>query len=109
MGLITGIAASLSMSASEYLSQKSEKGTKSPINVSFYTGIAYILTVMLLVAPYFLLSDYTALGVTVFDAVLAVFFFSFFVSVVKELLFRKMFLEILFISLGVAVVSFIIG
>lgn len=109
-GLITGIAASLSMSASEYLSQKSEEGSKSPVKASFYTGVAYVLTVLLLVAPYFLLSDYyVALGVTVLDAALVVLFFSFFVSVVKELSFRKMFLEILVISLGVAGVSFIIG
>jgi len=109
-GLITGIAASLSMSASEYLSQKSEKTSKSPIKASFYTGTAYILTVLLLVAPFFLLADYyMALGVTVLDAVFVVLFFSFFVSVVKELSFRRMFLEMLFVGLGVAAVSFILG
>ncbi|MFQ6053708.1 MAG: VIT1/CCC1 transporter family protein [Candidatus Bathyarchaeia archaeon] len=109
-GLITGIAASLSMSASEYLSQKSERGSKSPIKASFYTGIAYISTVLLLVTPYFVFADYyVALGVTVLGGVLIIFFFTFFISVVKELSFRKIFLEILFISLGVAAVSFIIG
>jgi len=109
-GLITGIAASLSMSASEYLSQKSEKTSKSPVKASFYTGVAYILTVMLLVAPFFLLADYyMALGITVLDAAFVVLFFSFFVSVVKGLSFRRMFLEMLFIGLGVAAVSFIMG
>lgn len=109
-GLITGIAASLSMSASEYLSQKSEKGSRSPIKASFYTGVAYILTVLLLVAPYFLFADYyLALGITVLDAVLVVLLFSYFVSVVKDLSFKKMFLEILAISLGVAAVSFVVG
>jgi len=108
-GLITGAAASMSMSASEYLSQKSEKG-RSPMKASFYTGVAYVLTVLLLVAPYFMFSDYyVALGVTVLNAVLVVLFFSFFVSVVKELSFQRMFLEILSISLGVAAVSFVIG
>ena len=109
-GLITGIAASLSMSTSEYLSQKSEKGSKSPVKASFYTGIAYILTVLFLVIPYFIFADYyIALGVTVLDAVLVIFFFTFFISVVKELSFRKMFFEILFISLGIAAISFVIG
>lgn len=109
-GLITGIAASLSMSASEYLSQKSEKGSKNPVKASFYTGIAYILTVLLLVIPYFLLGNYyVALGVTVVDAALVVLVFSFFVSVVKEIPFKRMFLEVLFISLGVAAASFLIG
>ncbi len=109
-GLITGIAASLSMSASEYLSQKSEKTSKNPLKASFYTGIAYVLTVLLLVVPYFVFADYyVALGVTLLNAVLVIVVFTFFVSVVKDISFRRMFLEILFISLGVAAVSFVIG
>jgi VIT1/CCC1 family predicted Fe2+/Mn2+ transporter len=109
-GLVTGIAASLSMSASEYLSQKSEKGKKNPVKASFYTGIAYILTVLILIFPYFAFTNYyIALGITVLEAILVVLVFTFFISVVKELSFRKMFLEILFISLGVAAVSFMIG
>ena len=43
-GLITGVAASLSMATSEYLSTKSESSTKNPFKASFYTGIAYVLT-----------------------------------------------------------------
>jgi len=109
-GLITGIAASLSMSASEYLSEKSEKGSKNPIKASFYTGIAYVLTVLLLVIPYFVFANYyVALGVTLLDAVLIILIFTFFVSIVKDLSFRKMFLEILLISLGVAGASYVIG
>jgi len=109
-GLITGIAASLSMASSEYLSQKSEKGSKSPVKAMLYTGIAYILTVLLLVTPYFLFGDYrVALGATLTGAIFVVLFFSFFVSVVKELSFKRMFLEMIFISLGVAAVSFTLG
>ncbi|MBS7633279.1 VIT1/CCC1 transporter family protein [Candidatus Bathyarchaeota archaeon] len=109
-GLITGIAASLSMSASEYLSQKSEKEDRNPLRASFYTGISYVLTVLLLTTPYFVFENYyLSLAVTVLDAVLIIFVFSFFVAVVKELSFKKMFFEILSISLGVAAVSFIIG
>ena len=108
-GLITGIAASLSMAASEYLSQKSEKG-KSPLKASLYTGTVYFLTVLLLVVPYYLLDDYfRALGVTFIVVVSVVLFFTFFLSVVKEMSFRRLFLEMLFISLGVAAVSFVIG
>jgi VIT1/CCC1 family predicted Fe2+/Mn2+ transporter len=109
-GLITGIAASLSMSASEYLSQKSEGNGKSPVKASFYTGIVYFLTVLLLVTPYFILVDYyLALAVMVTAVVCVVLFFSFFVSVVKELSFKRMFLEMLAISLGVAAISFVVG
>jgi len=108
-GVITGIAASLSMAASEYLSQKSEKG-ESLLRASLYTGTVYILTVFLLVIPYFLLADYfQALGTMVVVVVSVVLFFTFFLSVVKELPFRRLFLEMLCISLGVAAVSFVIG
>ncbi|MEM2970573.1 MAG: VIT1/CCC1 transporter family protein [Candidatus Bathyarchaeia archaeon] len=109
-GLITGISASLSMSASEYLSQKSEKENRNPVKASFYTGLAYILTVLLLTTPYFVFENYyLSLLVTVLDAVLVIIIFSFFVAVVKELSFKKMFFEMLTISLGVAAVSFVIG
>jgi len=110
IGLITGISAAMSMSASEYLSQKSEKAEKSPLKASFYTGIAYILTVLMLVAPYFMLERYYfALIGALLMGVLVIFVFTFFVSVVNEVTFRRMFLEMLAISMGVAAISFLIG
>ncbi len=109
-GLITGIAASLSMAASEYLSQKSEGGRTSPLKASIYTGIAYIFTVLFLVFPYFVFSHYmVALAFTLIDAVIVILLFSFFVSVVKDIRFKSIFLEMFFISFGVAFLSFIIG
>ncbi len=109
-GLITGISASLSMAASEYLSQKSEGNAKSPLKASFYTGIAYVLTVLLLISPFFIFPVYyISLGVTILMAVLVILFFTFFTSVVKEISFKKMFTEMLVISLGVAGISFVIG
>src|SRR4026209_2850478 len=56
-GLITGIAASMSMAASEYLSTRSEETTKQPVRAAIYTGIAYISTVALLILPYLLLDN----------------------------------------------------
>lgn len=109
-GLITGVAASLSMSASEYLSQKSEKSGKSPLRASLYTGLTYLATVMILSTPYLLLSDYRiALAIMFLSISIIVSIFTFFVSITKEISFRKMFLEMLLISLGVATVSFVIG
>jgi VIT1/CCC1 family predicted Fe2+/Mn2+ transporter len=109
-GLITGIAASLSMSASEYLSQKSEEKAKDPLKAAFYTGFAYIIAVALLVMPYFILSDYfIALAATLLIAILIILVFSQFVAVVKDRSFKKLFLEMVCISLGIAAVSFIIG
>lgn len=108
-GVITGIAAALSMAASEYLSQKSEGGN-NPLKAAFYTGLAYIFAVTLLVVPYFLFSHYLmALALTLFDALIIILFFTFFISVVKDKNFSKLFLEMVIISFGVAFISFLIG
>jgi len=110
VGLITGIAASLSMMSSEYLSQKSEEGGKSPLKASVYTGIAYIFAVAVLDAPFFLSSNALLdISMTVLCAVIITFIFTYFISVTKDLSFRKRFAEMASISLGVAAVSFLIG
>ena len=109
LGLITGISASLSMGASEYLSKRQEKEDRA-FSSSLYTGIAYIITVMLLVLPFLLFSNpFINLGITVIIAVLIIFFFNFYISVAKDLSFRHRFLEMAGISVAVAIISFLIG
>ncbi|MCM8792163.1 MAG: VIT1/CCC1 transporter family protein [Candidatus Omnitrophica bacterium] len=110
VGLITGIAASMSMSASEYLSTKQEETTKSPLKASIYTGFAYVGTVILLVLPYFIFKNiFLCLGWVILGAILVVLIFTFYISVAKGLSFRQRFLEMSGISLGIAVINFIIG
>jgi len=110
-GLITGVAASLSMAASEYLSQRSEGTTSTdPKKAAVYTGITYIVTVALLILPFLLLqSPYIALVFTLIGAVLVIFVFTFYISVAKDLPFWKRFAEMAAISLGIAAISFVIG
>lgn len=109
-GLITGVAAALSMASSEYLSQKAEAGGKRARKAALYTGLAYILTVFLLVAPYFLISSYLlALAVALTDAFFVILAFTFYMATTKELPFRRTFLEMILLSWGVAAVSFVIG
>jgi VIT1/CCC1 family predicted Fe2+/Mn2+ transporter len=109
-GFITGIAASFSMAASEYLSTKSEGEAQSPIKAAVYTGLAYVLTVLFLIFPYLLFESYfLCLGLTVINAVLVILIFNFYVSVAKDLDFKRRFLEMVSISLGVAALSFLIG
>jgi len=112
-GLITGIAASLSMGASEYLSTKSEadeEGLKDPVKASIYTSFAYILTVAFLILPFFVLPNvYIALGATLVNALIVILLFTFYVSVAKDLPFRKRFLEMASLSLCVAALTFAIG
>lgn len=111
VGIITGISAALSMAASEYLSTKTEGNTNvHPGTASVYTGLAYILTVILLILPYLLISNiYVSLLVMILIAVVIIAFFNFYISVVKSMPFKKRFLEMVSISLGVAAISFVIG
>ena len=109
IGLITGISASLSMAASEYLSTKAD-GKDNALKSATYTGIAYVITVILLILPFFLISNYiTSLIVTISIAVFIIFVFNYYISITKEYSFKKRFFEMALISLGVAIISFAIG
>jgi VIT1/CCC1 family predicted Fe2+/Mn2+ transporter len=110
VGLIMGVAASLSMGASEYLSQRSDGGPTNPVKASVYTGVAYIVTVALLILPFLIFtSPFYALMLTLLGAVMVIFLFTFYLSVAKDLPFWRRFAEMLIISLGIAAISFIIG
>jgi len=109
-GLVTGIAAALSMAASEYLSTKAEKTKKDPVKASIYTGIAYIVTVILLILPYLIISNYfVALAVMMTTVFAIIAFFSFYMSVLKDEKFSQHFLSMAAISVGVALISFLFG
>lgn len=109
IGLITGISASFSMAASEFLSKKQEK-EENALKSSIYTGIAYIITVSLLILPFLLLPNhFLNLGLSVLMAILIILGFNFYISVAKDLPFKKRFLEMAGISLGVTAISFGIG
>lgn len=109
-GLITGIAASFSMAASDYLSKKADNTEKNPARSATYTGTAYILTVALLILPYLLFNHYLlCLGLTLFTAILIIFGFNYYISVAKALNFKRRFTEMAVISLGVSALTFGIG
>lgn len=109
-GLVTGIAASLSMAASEYLSTGSEDTEKNPVRASIYTGIAYVVTVALLILPFLLLHNaYLALGISIATSVAIIALFNFYISVAKDLPFARRFFEMAGLSLSVAAFSFLVG
>ena len=90
-GAITGIAAALSMAA-------------------VYTGIAYVITVVVLILPFVLLSNvYWGLGVCLFGALVIIAIFNYYYSIVKTESFRHRFTEMAIISIGIAAISFLIG
>jgi VIT1/CCC1 family predicted Fe2+/Mn2+ transporter len=109
VGLVTGISAALSMAASDYLSSKAEGDSKAKKS-AVYTGIAYFITVIILILPFLLLSSkFIALGTTLFAAVMIIFCFNYYISVAKDLNFKARFFEMTLISLGVATFSFFVG
>jgi VIT1/CCC1 family predicted Fe2+/Mn2+ transporter len=109
-GIITGIAGALSMSSSEYLSNKAEGKNDLAVKSSIFTGIAYIIAVVFLVAPYLIFkSPFIALLVALFDSILIVFLFTYYISVANDQPFRKRFLEMVVLSTVVGLISFGLG
>jgi len=109
-GIITGIAGALSMASSEYLSNKSEGKEEGAVKSAIFTGIAYVIAVVFLVAPYFILtSPFASLVVAVLDSVLIVFLFSYYISIVNEQPLKKRFFEMVVLSTVVALISFGLG
>jgi len=109
VGLITGIAASMSMAVSNYLASKEDK-QKNPLFSGYITGLAYIFTVITLVLPFFLFNKaMIALGISLIFAVLIIALFNFYASVVKQDNFFSRFFTMAIISLSVASINFGIG
>ena len=119
-GLVTGISASFSMGASEYLSSRAEKKSESAVRAAFFTWISYLITVLMLVSPYLLFSSGSpdfqglephiqALVCTFIIGLLIVAVFNFYVSVVEEVSFRSRFTEMAAILGVVSLISYGIG
>lgn len=110
-GLIVGISATFSMASSEFLAARSE-GRSDALKSCSYTGIAYLLTVIALIAPYLLLGSaqyILALVLMLLVVVLIIAGFTYYTSVAMDQPFRSRFLEMAGISITVAVVSFFVG
>ena len=110
-GLIIGISATFSMASSEFLAARSE-GRDDAFKSCTYTGIAYLITVVLLIAPYLILGNeqfLLALICMLIIVVLIIAGFTYYTSVAQDQPFRSRFLEMAFISIGVAVISFFVG
>ncbi len=110
VGLITGTVMVLSVASTEYLATKSGEGGRSPFKAALYGGLTNIVTFLFLLFPYLIFDNvYLSLGVMIFNAIVVVFLFSFYISVAREISFRKRFSEMVLLSLGVAALAFVIG
>lgn len=110
-GIITGVSATFSMAASNYLAERADNNPKA-LKSSIYTGMAYLITVVLLVLPYLLLpaNMYAlAFAIMLVTVILIIMFFNYYISVAKEEPFLKNFVTMALISLSVALISYIIG
>jgi VIT1/CCC1 family predicted Fe2+/Mn2+ transporter len=111
--LVSGLAATLAMMASEYMSQKTENhdGKKgNPLKAALYAGGIYLSMVLLIVAPYFIFQNHIhAMLVTVSAVFIVMVVFTFFMSVVKDLKFGKLLTESLVITVMVVIASYAIG
>ena len=110
-GLIVGISATFSMAFSEFLAARSE-GRSDALKSCSYTGIAYLLTVVALIAPYLIFPTHQyipALICMLAVVILIIAGFTYYTSVAQDQPFKSRFLEMAVISVSVAVVSFIVG
>ena len=110
-GLIVGISATFSMASSEFLAARSE-GRTDALKSCSYTGVAYLLTVIALIAPYLLLpaTAFVPALILMLGVVIAIIAgFTYYTSVAQDQPFKRRFLEMALISTGVAVLSFVVG
>jgi len=110
-GLIIGISATFSMASSEFLAARSE-GRTDAFKSCTYTGIAYLITVILLILPYLLLgsAQYIAALICMLAIVILIIAgFTYYTSVAQDQPFKSRFLEMAGISVSVAVISFVVG
>lgn len=110
-GLIIGISATFSMASSEFLAARSE-GRSDAFKSCTYTGIAYLVTVVLLIAPYLIFSNaqyLLALVCMLIVVILIIAGFTYYTSVAQGQPFKSRFLEMAIISISVAVISFVVG
>ena len=110
-GLILGISATFSMASSEFLSAKSE-GRSDALKSCTYTGIAYLVTVVLLIAPYLIFGNaqyMLALACMLVIVILIIAGFTYYTSVAQDQPVKSRFIEMATISISVAVLSFLVG
>jgi VIT1/CCC1 family predicted Fe2+/Mn2+ transporter len=80
------------------------------VKSAVFTGIAYLIAVVFLVAPYLIFtSPFIALIWALADSILIVFLFTYYISVANDQPFKKRFAEMVVLSTVVGLVSFGLG
>lgn len=109
-GLIAAVSAGLSMTASEYLSQKTDGNTRNAIWRGIMTGIAYIFSAFMLLVPFmFFKNSFINIVITYLVGALIIFIFNYLKSLLTGQRFWGHFAEMLIICTIVTTVAFLIG
>lgn len=107
--IIASVAAGLSMAASSYLAEKTTNKNNA-ILAGFFTGIAYLVTCILLIAPYIFVSNTEkAFFITIIIAVLIILMCNYCISWMTNRPFWKNTIEMLVICATVSILAFLIG
>ena len=109
--IISGISASFSMGASNYLSKKAD-GDRDAVMFGFYTGIVCFGTAFFLVLPFILLPNANVMNTLAFMLVIVtsvILLFSYSISVVRSISFPKCFAEMISVTAVASFVAFVIG
>lgn len=108
-GLLAGIAASISMGIASY-SQAKHEALKNPRISALYTSVAYIVVVLLLALPYFILNSIaTAFIAMMLLAMAIVAYMTFYTAVLHSKKFLREFAESVVLILGVSLLLYILG
>jgi len=108
-GLVVGFSAALSMAGAAYLQAKHGRETRPAISAGV-TGVSYIISVILLALPYFLLHTMLeAFAVSLVIATVIIAGFTYFSTVVQNGPFLREFLESTGLMLGTALGSYTFG
>ncbi|MDE6478244.1 MAG: VIT1/CCC1 transporter family protein [Alphaproteobacteria bacterium] len=108
-GAIAAVAASLSMSAANYMAQRAD-GNPNAAVCAAYTGMMYIATSMALLAPFCVIRNrFWAVGVMCAVVVGVVLIFNWYIGKKNRRPWHRAFWQMLGVCLGVSGASFLIG
>ncbi len=109
-GLVAGVAASIAMSSAAYAQSKQLGGSLRPGIAAIYTGIAYLLTAVLLALPYFMIHDiFIALFISLALSILVLAYVSLYSMVLMERSFVREMLETSLVIFGATIVLYFFG
>lgn len=108
-GVIVGFAAAISMASAAYLQAKQDPD-KSPILSAIITGVSYMVSVVCLALPYFLIHTMLiAFTVSTLVGAILLAAFTFYGAVVFDRKFSREFAESLSLMLGTALATYLLG